>query len=78
MNMQQGTWYKTEEERELDEYFLGCYAAAGIVSTVWNPQGNKAGARSALFLFPYIHFNTMWGNFLGFTSMPNREFRPPH
>jgi hypothetical protein len=31
-----------------------------------------------LYLFPYTHFLTMWGNFLGLTAMPNRSFEWKH
>jgi hypothetical protein len=29
-------------------------------------------------MFPYTHFVTMWSNYLGYTSMPNREFKREH
>jgi hypothetical protein len=71
----QGTFYKTEEERgqvESDELFVGCYIAASHGVKTWNDR-NKAGI-IVLFFFPYFHFNNIWGNFVGFTSMPGKEF----
>ena len=77
MNQEQGTWLKTETERELvqdDEYFLGCYMASSWSTKVWN--GEKKLTMLFMFLFPYFHFTNAWGNIVGFTSMPNRTFGP--
>ena len=74
----QGHFYKTEEQRkELrdDEYFVGCFTLASWPVDIWNPQGRKQKiGLPILSLFPYFHFAVVWGNFLGYTSMPDREF----
>ena len=31
-----------------------------------------------MYLFPYTHFMTAWGNMLGYTAMPNRRFEMQH
>jgi hypothetical protein len=74
----QGNFYKTDAQRELvrdDEYHVGCHFLASWTSEMWNPSngGEKFGL-GVLYLFPYLHFNGMWGNFLGYTSMPDRKF----
>lgn len=71
MSEEQGKFFKNYTEREQvspDEYFVGCYASAGFVSTMWNPGKFKIGT-AAYFLIPYMHFNSMWGNFAGYTAM---------
>ena len=75
----QGSWFKTEEERQNfpeDEFFVGCYFSAGYISSIWNKE--KSPGLPFLFMFPYVHFSNIWGNFLGFTAMPNRSFSSKH
>jgi hypothetical protein len=76
MSEAEGTVFKTEEQREEvsdDEFFLGCYAAADFGARAWNPEKQKFGL-AVLWFFPYFHFNTIWGNFLGYTGFPGNEF----
>jgi hypothetical protein len=71
----QGHFYKTmEEQRKFpeDEWFVGCYFGAGYVSHFWNTD--SAAVTLFMFFFPYMHFTTIWANFLGYTAMPNRSF----
>jgi hypothetical protein len=71
----QGNFYKTNEESmnfPEDEWFVGCYFGAGYVSYFWNSD-SVAGTLFGFF-FPYMHFTTIWANFLGYTAMPNRSF----
>ena len=74
----QGHFYKTEEQRMAvrdDEIFNGCFTLASWPVDIWNPRNRKQKiGLPILFFFPYFHFHTVWGNFLGYTSMPNREF----
>jgi hypothetical protein len=49
MNQQQGTFWKTEEQREQvlpSEYFMGCYFGSGYTSYMWNK--NKVGVKIAV------------------------------
>jgi hypothetical protein len=41
-------------------------------TTVW--EKNAATERFFMFFFPYFHFQNIWGNFVGYTAMPNRKF----
>jgi hypothetical protein len=71
----QGNFYKTPEEQRNfpeDEWFVGCYFGAGYVSYFWNTD--SVAVTLFMFLFPYMHFTTIWANFLGYTAMPNRSF----
>jgi hypothetical protein len=71
----QGHFYKTTEEQRNfpeDEWFVGCYFGAGYVSYFWNTD--SAAVTLFMFFFPYMHFTTIWANFLGYTAMPNRSF----
>ena len=80
MGEEEGTRIKTEEERaELtgEDFFLGCYSAAGFTATSWNPNGGKGGL-AAFFMFPYFHFTTMWSNMLGYTQIPGNKFKAKH
>lgn len=81
LNEEQGTFYKTMAEREevtSNEFFLGCYEAAGFVSTSWNPSNGAGFGLAVLSTLPYFHFSTMYSNFLGFTGMPDRTFSAQH
>jgi hypothetical protein len=67
--------FMTEEEQAMitpDDYFFGCSVAAGYGTTLWN-RDQKFGL-GILFLFPYFHFYSVWGNILGYTAMPDRKF----
>ena len=55
-----------------DEFFVGCYFGSGYVNSAWN-QDRHVGM-AILFMFPYVHFSSIWGNFLGYTAMPDRKF----
>jgi hypothetical protein len=71
----QGHFYKTSgEQRNFpeDEWFVGCYFGAGYVSHFWNTD--SVAVTLFMFFFPYMHFTTIWANFLGYTAMPNRSF----
>lgn len=72
----------TEAQRELltpSEYYYGCYMTASYASQVWSYSDGKAGlGLAALFLMPCFHFFGVWGNFLGYTSMPDRKFKSSH
>jgi ABC-type multidrug transport system fused ATPase/permease subunit len=75
LNEYQGTWYKTDAERALvqnDEFFVGCYIAASWGVKVW--RGNSVTGLIFMFTIPYFHFLTIWGNFVGYTAMPDRVF----
>ena len=76
---EQGKWFKTVEERAQmtdDEYFVGCYSKASWPTEKWSAkqQSLKQFALTLLYFFPYFHFTSVWGNFLGYTQMPDREF----
>jgi hypothetical protein len=71
----QGHFYKTAEQKRdfpEDEWFVGCYFGAGYVTHFWNTDNNAVTL--FMFFFPYMHFTTIWANFLGYTAMPNRSF----
>jgi hypothetical protein len=74
----QGTFYKTDAERALvtnEEFFVGCYSLASWPSQAWSSgNGGQGFALVAYYFFPYFHFTSIWGAFVGFTSMPGREF----
>jgi hypothetical protein len=75
MNEYQGTFFKTEAERaevENDEFFIGCYIASSWPTKIW--KDNEGTGSIFFFPFPYFHFNAIWGNFVGYTSMPDRQF----
>jgi len=59
-----------------EDFFVGCYIAAGYSTSMYN-QYKKIGLL-ILFMFPYVHFNSVWGNFLGYTGMPGRSFGRKH
>jgi hypothetical protein len=82
MSHEEGNNFKTEAERKNvtpDQFFLGCFASAGWGSTIWSPTstGSKVGT-AALFFFPYVHFDSIWGNFAGFTGVPDLQFEAKH
>jgi hypothetical protein len=52
--------------------FVGCYFGAGYVSYIWNTD--SVAGTLFMFFFPYMHFTTIWANFLGHTAIPNRSF----
>lgn len=81
MNQEQGEFWKTTEEQELvtpDEYFVGCYAKASWPTAKWSVSDKKKSKEQCalffMYLFPYFHFQSIWGNFFGYTQMPNRKF----
>lgn len=77
----EGNFFKTSEEREAvspDDFFLGCYAAAGWGATQWSPTGKTKLGLAAIWFFPYFHFQTIWGNFAGFTAANDTKFNANH
>jgi hypothetical protein len=71
----QGKFYKTKEEQmnfSENEWFVGWHFGAGYVSYFWNTD--SIAGTLLMFFFPYMHFTTIWANFLGYTAMPNRSF----
>lgn len=82
MSEEQGQLPKTDAERievKDDEFFLGCYVNAGIVSTAWyHPSTKSTLSRMILFMIPYFQFTMIWGNFLGMTSLPGNKFNSKH
>jgi hypothetical protein len=82
MSAEEGNTFKTEAERKNvspDQFFLGCFASAGWGSTIWSPTSTKSKVATAtLFFFPYAHFFSIWGNFAGFTGVPDLQFKAKH
>jgi hypothetical protein len=79
ISKEQGGFFKTEQEQlefPEGEWFVGCYFTAGYVNSMWNQD--KSIGLAILFMFPYVHFMDAWGNFLGFTGMPDRRFGYEH
>jgi hypothetical protein len=79
ISKEQGDIVKTEQEQlefPEDEWFVGCYFTAGYVNSMWNQD--KSIGIAVLFMFPSVHFMSAWGNFLGFTGMPDRRFGYEH
>jgi hypothetical protein len=79
ISKEQGGIFKTKQEQvgfPEDEWFVGCYFTAGYINSMWN-QDRSIGL-AILFMFPYVHFTSAWGNFLGFTGMPDRRFGYEH
>ena len=77
LSEQEGNFYKTPEEREQvppDQFFLGCFASAGWGATTWTPHGTTKAGLAVWWFIPYFHFTTIWGNFCGYTGMPQTEF----
>jgi hypothetical protein len=59
-----------------DEMFVGCYAEAGYASRIYNAAGPSNGMIAfTLYLNPYFHFFSMWGNILGYTAMSGNEHK---
>lgn len=75
MNQYQGNFLKTVNETKdvtNDEFFVGCFMQSSWPFQVW--KENKVAERLFMFFFPYFHFMNIWGSFVGYTSMPNRQF----
>ncbi len=80
MNEEQGTFYKTEEEKmdvTPDEFFIGCYIQPGFTSAIFHPINSGAGfGLFTLFWVPYFHFTAIYSNMLGYTGTPGKTFGP--
>ncbi len=79
-NEEIGNTFKLQDPLlQSDDFFVGCYKDAGFATLIWNPIDPSAQMGLAtLFFVPYFHFMTMFSNFAGFTSMPNRTFTAAH
>lgn len=79
MSEEQGTFLKTEPEQievKDDDFFLGCYANAGVVTTAWDhPSAGATFGRVVMYTIPYFQFSMIWGNFAGMTQLPGNEFK---
>lgn len=71
-------WRMPEESPNFpeDEFFVGCYFTAGFTNALHNQDVNTGLA--FMSMFPYTHFMSVWGNFLGYTQMPDRSFSSEH
>lgn len=81
MSEQEGNYFKTTAERAQvlpTEFFLGCYASAGFGATAWAPIKKTDFGLAVFWFIPYFHFNTIWGNFAGFTGYPGIDFHASH
>jgi len=79
LSKSQGTWFKTKEERAQvtsDDLFVGCYSKASWPTYIWSVDDKAKNWATLLtmYMFPYFHFSSIWGNFLGYTQLPNRKF----
>ena len=82
MSESEAGFFKTPEERlevQPDEYFIGCFFFAGFGGHWATPAVQKPVLKQfGLAAIPYTQFLRIWGNILGYTGMPNREFMLRH